>query len=85
MSDAPLGGRESLLGVWVHRLFCDNSECARRTFANRCRGSAVGLASGGRGLVDTAAGRRGQPDDAVAHGEALNPPDLHALFDDAIN
>jgi hypothetical protein len=42
MSDAAIGGRESLLGVQVHRLFCDNSECARRTFANRYRGWRLG-------------------------------------------
>jgi transposase len=64
LSDTPFGGRETLLCVRVRRLFCDNVECARRTFAEPVPGlaapyarrtsvlnqvlSAVALALGGR-------------------------------------
>lgn len=40
LSDAPIGAREVLLRVRVRRLFCDNGECARRTFAEPLPGLA---------------------------------------------
>jgi transposase len=40
LSDTPIGAREVLLQVRVRRLFCDNGECARRTFAEPLHGLA---------------------------------------------
>jgi hypothetical protein len=40
LSDTPIGAREVLLQVRVRRLFCDNSECARRTFTEPLPGLA---------------------------------------------
>jgi transposase len=64
LSDTPIGEREVLLCLRVRRLFCDNVECGRRTFAEPVPGlaaryarrtsvldqalSAVALALGGR-------------------------------------
>ncbi|WP_280255442.1 ISL3 family transposase [Nocardia wallacei] len=41
LSDAAVAGREVLIRLHVRRLFCDNSECARRTFAEQVPGVAV--------------------------------------------
>nr|WP_280370046.1 ISL3 family transposase [Nocardia wallacei] len=41
LSDAAVAGREVLIRLRVRRLFCDNSECARRTFAEQVPGVAV--------------------------------------------
>lgn len=41
LSDTPIGGREVLLCLRVRRLFCDNVECVRRTFAEPLPGLAV--------------------------------------------
>ena len=35
LSDAAVGGQEVLLRLRVRRFFCDNRECARRTFAEQ--------------------------------------------------
>ncbi|WP_308212899.1 transposase family protein [Nocardia otitidiscaviarum] len=40
LSDAAVAGREVLILLRVRRLFCDNSECSRRTFAESIPGLA---------------------------------------------
>ncbi|WP_083905038.1 transposase family protein [Nocardia transvalensis] len=40
LSDAAVAGREALIQLRVRRLFCDNSNCARRTFVQQVSGVA---------------------------------------------
>ncbi|WP_459548632.1 ISL3 family transposase [Nocardia sp. X0981] len=40
LSDTAIGGREVLIRLQVRRLFCDNHECGRRTFAEQPCGLA---------------------------------------------
>ncbi|WP_227981915.1 transposase family protein [Nocardia spumae] len=35
LSDTAITGREAVIGFRVRRLFCDNSDCGRRTFVER--------------------------------------------------
>lgn len=44
VSDAAIGGAETLICLRVRRFFCDNSECARRTFAEQVPGLIVSYA-----------------------------------------
>ncbi|WUI65721.1 ISL3 family transposase [Nocardia sp. NBC_00403] len=41
LSDTAITGREVLIGLRVRRLFCDNSDCGRRTFAEQVPGLAA--------------------------------------------
>lgn len=66
LADTALAGREVLIRLRVRRLFCDNRDCARKTFAEQVSGlttrhgrhptilrrvrRAVGLALGGRAV-----------------------------------
>jgi hypothetical protein len=38
VSDAPLGGAETLICLRVRRFFCDNTACSRGTFAEQVPG-----------------------------------------------
>jgi transposase len=41
LSDPAIGGQETLIRLRVRRFFCDNSECARKTFAEQAPGVTV--------------------------------------------
>ncbi|MFI5658995.1 transposase family protein [Streptomyces sp. NPDC051684] len=41
LADVAVGGRPVLIGLSVRRLFCDSSDCGRRTFAEQIEGLTV--------------------------------------------
>jgi transposase len=71
LADVPIAARPVMIGLWVRRFFCDNAECAKRTFVEQIPGltssharrtgllrqmlEAVGLALAGRAGVRLAA------------------------------